>query len=55
MKHVAAARVDRIEITWPEGSREVFDKNNAGDQRLEVRKGEGHPTGSGRAPRGNEK
>lgn len=50
-----ATRMESIEISWPDGSREIFDKGHSVDQRLEVRKGEGRPTVSLLAPRGNEK
>ncbi len=33
--------VENIEIGWPDGSHEVFDKGYAADQRLELQKGEG--------------
>ncbi len=36
----AAAAVDRIEVTWPDGAREVFP-GGAADRRVEVRKGAG--------------
>jgi len=39
----AATRVEAIEITWPDGRREIFEKGYAVDQRLELHKGEGRP------------
>lgn len=39
----ATALVDEIEIIWPDGCREIFDKELSIDRRLEVRKGEGRP------------
>ena len=36
-----AAKVEAVEILWPDGCREVFDRGYAGDQVLELRKGEG--------------
>jgi hypothetical protein len=40
----AIARVDQIELTWPDGSREVFP-GGAADRRIELRKGEGKAVG----------
>jgi hypothetical protein len=43
-----AARVEAIEIVWPDGSSEVFDgphhEGYASDQRLQLRKGQGTKT-----------
>jgi hypothetical protein len=50
-----AARVDNIEIVWPDGSRELFDKGYAVDQRMELRKGEGRLIVSSKDPPGNKK
>jgi hypothetical protein len=38
------ASVDRIEIQWPDGAREVFG-SHATNQRIELRKGQGKPIG----------
>jgi hypothetical protein len=46
-----ASHVDNIEINWPDGSCEVFDKGYQVDQCLEVRKGQGHPPVSSHAER----
>jgi enediyne biosynthesis protein E4 len=40
----AVSTVDRIEITWPDGSREAFPGRNV-DQRVEVHKGQGKRIG----------
>jgi hypothetical protein len=37
----AAVRVDSIEVTWPDGTREAF-AGGAADRLVELRKGEGH-------------
>ncbi len=50
-----AARIDSIEIVWPDGCRELFDKGYAVDQRLELRKGEGRPIVNPKAPPRNKK
>jgi len=42
-----AERVQAIEVVWPDGVRESFDKDGQGypaDQCLELRKGNGHPS-----------
>ena len=39
----AAAKVDRIDIVWPDGVTETFPGSHA-DQRVVLRKGEGRPT-----------
>ena len=46
----AATRVDRIEVTWPNGDREVFPGGPV-DQRIELRKGSGRPV-SGEGAKG---
>jgi hypothetical protein len=38
----SSARVDAIDVVWPDGTRETFP-GAAADQRLELRKGEGRP------------
>lgn len=50
-----ASRVDDIEIIWPDGCREIFDKGYAVDRRLELRKGEGRPSVRSPAEQENEK
>jgi hypothetical protein len=43
----ATQSVDSIEVVWPDGVRETFDKDGQGytvDQRLELRKGDGRPS-----------
>ena len=49
------ARIDSIEIVWPDGCRELFDKGYAVDQRMELRKGEGRSIAGSKAPPGNKK
>ncbi len=50
-----ATRIDGIEIVWPDGYRELFDKGFAVDQRMELRKGEGRSIVGSSAPPGSKK
>src|SRR5262249_46939700 len=43
----AVERVDAIDVTWPDGTRERFPGGPA-DRRVELRKGEGQPAGAGK-------
>ncbi|OWK34722.1 CRTAC1 family protein [Fimbriiglobus ruber] len=38
-----AARVDEIEVVWPDGTAEVFEEGCDADRRVELRKGAGRP------------
>jgi hypothetical protein len=39
-----ADRVESVEVTWPDGTRETFP-GGAADRRVEIRKGKGRPAG----------